>query len=127
VAWPAFDPDPSDGLPVSDYPMFATARPSVTTFRTAVAVDHDGLDVRLGPGDVAGTDEVILAVETVRLAVDGGGAAATRLCREIAARLDGNRFARVELRSEEHDLVAWYEDDARQPRSTRVHARCPVP
>jgi hypothetical protein len=114
---------PSDGLPLSSYPMFAPGRGETAHIPVVVGVDRTGEDVRLDPGELAGTDEVMLAAKTVRHAVAAGAAATDRLCREVASRLDPDEVVRVEVRTEIYDVVAWYDGD-RAPAGVEVHARC---
>jgi len=126
VASPALRPGPSDGFPLSTYPMFTSDRGSRVSIGTAVAVDAAGGIRRLDPHAVGGGDEVMLAASTVRIAIDGGPRSAGRLCEEIAARLAGDDGARhVEVRTEVHDALAWFNGE-REPLETTTHARCAV-
>jgi hypothetical protein len=125
LLWPAVDPNPSDGFPVSTYPMFARRSGSIVRLATVVGLDADGDAHRLDPQTISGGDEVVLAAEQVRLAVGEGSASVAALCREVAARVDDPALREVEVRTEVRDAV----DDvrARGPAlDVRVHARCPV-
>lgn len=128
LAWPAVDPTPSDGFPVSSYPMFASDRGRVVEVATAIGVDSDGGRHRLDPHAIGGGDEVMLAASAVRRAVAAGPDEAERFCAEVADRLagDGDRdIVAVEVRTEVRDAVAdpTADDD---PLDVRVHARCEV-
>jgi len=126
VASPALRSQPADGFPLSTYPMFSSDRGSRVSVGTAVAFDAAGAIHRLDPRAVGGGDEVMLAASTVRIAIEGGTASADRLCREIADRLAGDAVARrVEVRTEVHDALAWFEGD-RDPLDVVAHARCAV-
>ncbi len=125
ILWPAVQPDPSDGFPVSTYPMFARRSGTVVRLATAVGLDASGDVHRLGPGTISGGDEVILAAEQVRLAVAEGAASVAALCREIAARVDDADLVTVEVRTERRDAVA--DVKARHDAiDVDVHARCEV-
>ena len=122
VTWPAVDPSPSDGFPISSYPMFASDRGRVVEVPTAVGVDADGDVHRLDPHAIGGGDEVMLAASAVRRAVATGDA--DRFCSEVASRTAG--FDAVEIRTERRDAVADPTADD-PPLSIVVHARCGVP
>jgi hypothetical protein len=126
VAWPAVDPSPSDGFPVSSYPMFASDRGRIVDVATAVGLDDRGAALRLDPHAIGGGDEVMLAASAVRRAVAAGGAEAARFCAEVAGRVDDPHVVAVELRTERHDAVADPTAD-RPPVAVTVHARCEVP
>jgi hypothetical protein len=127
IAAPMFHPDQPDGFPLSTYPMFAAGRGRDVTVATAVGVDRAGGAHRLDPVAIGGTGEVMQAAETVGLAVRAGEPELGRLCAEIATRLaaDGEYIA-VEIRSEGHDAVAWFDGD-REPSASVTHVRCEVP
>src|SRR5262245_33756094 len=72
LAWPAMQAHPSDGFPISSYPMFSTDRGHVVALTTAVGVTSEGEEVRLGTSSLGGGDQVMLAVSTAQRAVDGG-------------------------------------------------------
>lgn len=123
MLWPALLPAGADGFPFSTYPMFAADRGSVVAIDTVVALDADGEVHRLGPQEVGGGDEVMLAVEAVRRAVDGGEAAA--LCAEVAAAVDDPDLQTIEVRTEVRDAVADVRGTA-EPIHLVVHASCPA-
>jgi hypothetical protein len=126
VALPALRQPPRDGFPLSTYPMFAAERDREVVVATAVGIGPETGEVeRLDPGVIADTDEVMLAAETVRLAVQGGGGA--RLCNEIADRLAGDAdIDEVELRLETYDAVDYFDGD-KDPLDVTVEASCAVP
>jgi hypothetical protein len=127
IAAPVFHPEQPDGFPLSTYPMFAAARGRDVTVATAVGVDRAGDAHRLDPVAIGGTGEVMQAAETVGLAVRSGEPELSRLCSEIAGRLAGDsELLAVELRSETHDVVAWFDGD-REPAASFTHTRCEVP
>jgi hypothetical protein len=113
-----------DSFPLSTFPMFASSRPDVATVSTVVAVDEDGTHT-LSSHVIGGTDEPMLAAETVVRAVRRG--AADALCAEVAARAGRVASgATLEVVTEEYDTIAWF-DGRRAPLSRAVHARCEVP
>ena len=82
---------------------------------TAVGIDEAGDAHRLDPATIGGTDEVMLAATTVAApcarARRGRPACAPRSPAGVA----GDRgLVAVELRSETHDAIAWF-DGARDP------------
>ena len=127
IAAPMFHPGQPDGFPLSTYPMFAAGRGRDVTVATAVGVDAAGVVHRLDPVAIGGTGEVMQAAETVGIAVRAGAPELGRLCREIAGRLAGDgEYVAVEIRSESHDAVAWFDGD-RDPAASVTHIRCEVP
>jgi hypothetical protein len=123
VVAPALLPDPADDFPISTYPMFTAERGEVVDIDTAVRVDDAGRH-RLSPETVGGTDEIVSAAVTVSRAIAGGDAALTRLCGEIAARVDDP--GTIEIVTERHDAVALLQDGT-EPLGVTVHQRCEAP
>jgi hypothetical protein len=128
----AAGPDAPDGFPLSTYPMFTRDPGQVVELPTVVAVGPGGEVERLSPETIAATDQVIQAAEAVGRAVRDGPAAASALCREVAARLDDDstgdgagRLRTVAVVVERHDALAWAEGD-REPLDRRTVAECPV-
>jgi hypothetical protein len=109
-----------DSIPLSTYPMYATARGDVATLATAVGVDGRGERHRLSMAIIARTDDPLIAESTVRGAVREGRAA--ELCRQIAGRV-GEPIHSVEVVEERHDLVRRA---AGEPSliDRQVHATC---
>jgi hypothetical protein len=126
VAWPMVRHPPSDGFPLSNYPMFTQLRPRVTTIDVTLGVDRHGGDVRLSPSEVGGTIEVIQAVNTVRRSIAEGRASA--LCDEVAARVAarGRDVVGVVVATDVYDIVDALVERG-PPLERRVHARCEVP
>ena len=124
VVAPALRTDAPDGFPLSTYPMFAADRGRAVALATVVGIDRNGTAVRLDPGTIADTDEVMLASATVGRAVGAGSDA--RLCAEIADRLEGGAVDTVEVRSETYDSVDYFAGDT-EPLAIEVHTRCEVP
>lgn len=127
VLWPVARQPQVDGFPLSNYPMFTQLRPRVTTIDLAVGVDDDGGDVRLDPGLVGGTIEVIQAVATVGRSIRTG--TTTALCDEVAARVAGSgrvEVVEVVIATDHYDVVDALAEGA-PPLRRSVHARCEVP
>jgi hypothetical protein len=120
VVAPAFWPGVEDDFPISTYPMFTAERDREVELDTAVLA-VGGERGRLTPQEIGGTDEVVLAAETVTGAVRRGEADA--LCAEIAGRVGGP--GEVQLVTETHDAVDLVRDGG-PPESVTVHARCPA-
>lgn len=144
VALPALRRPPTDGFPLSTYPMFASDRGPTSVVATAVgrtAADGSAADgsaagggdrVRLSPEELAGTDEPMMAIAAARRAVEDGRA--DTWCAEVARRVADRGRARgtsaevvaIEVAVETHDAVAHFTDDA-PPLAIDVRATCPVP
>ena len=115
-----------DSFPLSTYPMFSNEKAAEAAVATVVGIEADGGWRTLSPELIAGTDEVILAAETVNRAVGAGPARAAALCQDVAGRLDGDDGAgltAVEVVTARYDTVAYLQGDER-PRAVLVHARC---
>ena len=121
LAWPAVAPGEHDGLPLSNYPMFAHRRSAVSQFHVAVNIDVDGVEHRLDPHQIGGTDQPMQAVMTVRQAIVDGGA--DELCAAIAERAD--HPGTVEIATVSLDSVGWFAG-TKHPLERNVHASCPV-
>jgi hypothetical protein len=126
VAWPGLqwlvDDRPSDGFPISTYPMFTRDPGRIVELPTVVAVGSDGSVERLSPQAIAGTDQVIQASVAVRTAVADGPGAARALCREAAGRVSGP--ATLEVVIERHDAIAWSADSATEPVDRQTVVSC---
>ena len=125
VLWPALSPGHDDGFPISNYPMFATARPRVNRFHTAIGIDAAGRDVLLDPRTIGGSVEAVHATETVRFAIADG--TTDELCVEVTRRLGDRRteLVAVEVRTDTYDAVGWFDGDEQSIASV-VHSRCPT-
>jgi hypothetical protein len=119
----------SDGFPLSNYPMFSSPRDPEALVYHVVGFSERG-EHRPVPPDMLGTEEVMQAYQTAKLAFRGGREASMELCREVAARLgERSRWADIEVlevREDRFDTIAYWQGD-RKPRRTRVRARCEVP
>jgi hypothetical protein len=113
-----------DSFPLSTFPMFAGSKPDVAPVSTVVATSDEGTS-RLSSELIGGTDEPMLAAETVVRAIRRGDAEA--LCAEVARRAAGgeHRESTLEVVTESYDTIAWF-DGARAPVARTVHARCEV-
>ena len=114
-----------DSFPLSTYPMFSNERSGEAAIATVVGIEPDGAFRTLSPETIAGTDEVILAAETVNRAVGAGPARAAGLCRDVAARLgdEAAGLTGVEVVTARYDTVRYLRGDER-PLDVVVHARC---
>lgn len=114
--------EPSDGFPISTYPMFTGDPGRIVELPTVVAVASDGAVERLSPQTIAGTDQVIQASVTVRTAVAAGSDAARELCNEVADRVGGPTTLAVVV--ERHDAIAWAADSSIGPVDRRTVVSC---
>lgn len=113
-----------DGFPLSNYPMFAAARPQQLELAHVVGIDRDGVARPLAPRWL-GTPEVMQAAQTARQAARNP-AAAQQLCARVAAALAeaGEPIDSVEVRTDRYDVIAYWADGT--VRAGRLHARCDV-
>lgn len=120
---------PRDSFPLSTYPMFADDRGRISSVATVVGLTADGEVVRLSPELIAGTDEVILAVETAADAVHRGRGAASHLCDQVASRVasaDRPTITSVRVGVETHDAIGYFDGHRREPEHVAVLAECAV-
>lgn len=127
VLSPLFREKPRDGFPLSNYPMFSAHKEDTSArISHVVGVSREGRHRPIGP-DLVGTDEVMQAHQTIKVAVKRGDSA--RLCERTAARVAGDAdFADIdalEVRTDVYDVFRYFESDP-SPLHTRVHARCDV-
>lgn len=116
-----------DGFPLSNYPMFSTPKGTAAKIYHVVGFTADGRGYPLSP-EMVGTDEIMQAYQTVKLAIRGGRAAV--LCKEAASRVAQSRdFAEItqlQVRIDVFESVRYWEGD-RSTSKTRVLAKCGVP
>lgn len=124
VVFPALRPHPHDSFPLSNYPMFSYQRSRVNALPTAVAITPTGEVERLSPSLISGGYEPVRAFAVVEAAIAADDADA--LCLEIRERIvrnPKNAGVRVQVVTEVHDTVAWF-DGQKDPLERRVHAEC---
>jgi hypothetical protein len=130
VGPPLRDP-PRDSYPLSTYPMFSSDRGRVSLVATAVGIEADGTVRRLNPHLIAGSDEVMLSVQTATNAVRAGTDRSEQLCEQVAQRVAGSashtEVDRIVVRVEEHDAVSYFADGDRTPVRVDERASCEVP
>jgi len=110
----------TDSFPLSNYPMFSKARPSIAHIDHAVGVLPNG-DTEVIPPNIVGSGEVLQAKTIVSHTIRRGRRAAGKLCRAIAGRAPN--YERIEIRSDSYDVLG-YLDGNTKPVKSRVHARC---
>lgn len=131
VISPAVRQPSVDGFPLSNYPMFATAKKTeAVVIRHVIAFDGSG-GGRPVPPRLLGSFEVMQAFKTVGLAVRQGKKASAELCHRVARAVadDGGSWAtavRLEVRTDTFDAIAYFEGDTRS-RGGRVVAQCSIP
>ena len=114
-----------DSFPLSTFPMFSSLIEPEVTIDYVVGIDGNGLDIRLSPEVIAGTDEVIIAGSIVTQAVRGGQSSASALCNETAGRVHQTAVVVVEVRSDTVDAIEWFSGGP-SVLATIIHATCHV-
>jgi hypothetical protein len=127
VLWPIMRDPPRDGFPLSNYPMFSHGRRSAESeIVHVVGWSREGRH-RPVPPELLGTEEVMQAHQTVRVAIGRGHA--RELCQRTADRVRADPghadLERLEVRTDVYDAIAYFTGDTK-PRATRIHARCPI-
>lgn len=124
--WPLTRSLRHDSFPLSNYPMFTSNQPEVTSFVRAVGVRADGTEDVLPPMLAGGTVEVIHANRTLNRALrDGRG---DEMCAEIADRVERDRpeIVTVLIVTETYDVVEALRAHEPVPVDRTVRAECPV-
>jgi hypothetical protein len=111
-----------DSLPLSTYPMYSSTRTNLSSYVTATAIDQDRQASTLSALTIAGSRDRLIAQSFLNDAVRRGDA--TRICAEIAERVDPE-LAAVEIATERHDTIARLNGDASLVER-EVHASCEV-
>lgn len=127
MLWPIMRDPPRDGFPLSNYPMFSHGRRSAESeIVHVVGWSREGRH-RPVPPELLGTEEVMQAHQTVRVAIRRGHA--RDLCQRTAERVHADPgyadLEHLEVRTDTYDAIAYFTGDTK-PRATRIHARCPV-
>lgn len=117
-----------DGLPLSTYPMYSSARPAEVTLVTAYGLDAVGERSTLSLGVIGNSDDPLVVAGELRSAVRGGRA--EDRCDEIAGRaaVSGSvseAVVEVEIVSERYDVVDRVDSSA-PPIERTIHATCRV-
>lgn len=118
-----------DGFPLSNYPMFSREKQRTARIYHVVGFAADGQARPMRP-TLLGTDEIMQASQTAKLAVAGGRGAAKDLCKRVASRVVESdavepRVVSLQVRVDVFDAVAYW-DGERKPKHARVVARCRV-
>jgi hypothetical protein len=112
--WPVLGDPRDDGFPLSTYPMFASKRPTLQTYRYALGETAAGARRTLSPM-LVGTGEVLQAIRVIDRAVAGGRVEQTKLCEAIAARAasddDFSDIVAVRIVTGTHDAVEYLARD----------------
>ena len=109
-----------DSVPLSTYPMYASARGEVTVLSTAVGTDHRGAIRRLSMDHIARSRDPLVTEALVDTAIRN--ADADELCREIASRV-GDDISEISVVEERHDLERYASGDPSLIHR-QVQARC---
>jgi hypothetical protein len=117
-----------DGFPLSNYPMFSGKKQAQAKVSHVVVRWADGTSQAVAPA-MLGTREIMQASQIARAAAKDG-ARANDLCARVAERVVADEayagVVAVEVRTDDYDTIAYWAGD-RQPRKTKVHARCEPP
>jgi hypothetical protein len=126
--WPALGNPRDDGFPMSTYPMFASKRPTLQTYRYALGETASGQRRVLQP-ILVGTGEVLQAIRVIDRALASGRPEARRLCEAIAMRVavadDFSDVVAIRLVTGTHDAVEYLARDVVGRESELL--RCAVP
>lgn len=118
-----------DGFPLSNYPMFSQPKGTSARVYHVLGISSRG-EHRPLPPEAVGTDEIMQAYQTVKLASRRGPVAAAEFCTRTAEAVRGDEeFADLEalqVRIDTFDAVAYWGGD-RKPRKAVVVATCEVP
>jgi len=117
-----------DGFPLSTYPMYSRARPSVVSIPSVVAIDGAGAEHRLSMRLIGRSDDPLIVAGELRSAIARGRA--DERCAEISDRLgiqraDTQDLVRIEVVMERHHVVAQVMGEPSLIART-VHASCPT-
>jgi hypothetical protein len=112
--WPLLGNPRDDSFPLSTYPMFASKRPTLQTYRYGLGETAGGARRTLAPM-LVGTGEVLQAIRVIDRAVAGGRTEMMKLCEAIAARAAADtEFAdlvAVRIVTGTHDAVEYLARD----------------
>ena len=112
--WPVLGDPRHDGFPLSTYPMFASKRPTLQTYRYALGETGSGERRTLSPM-LVGTGEVLQAIRVIDRAVAGGRGEQLKLCESIAARAaaddEFSDLTAVRIVTGTHDAVEYLARD----------------
>lgn len=126
VLWPLIRG--TDGFPLSSYPMFSHAKKPRARIFHVVAFSSRGRHRPAAP-ELLGTEEVMQAHQSVKLAIRGGREASLQLCRDVAGRVARDEawddVEHLEVREDVYDAVVYWKGN-KKPVRTRVLARCVV-
>lgn len=124
VMAPVLGPPRADSFPISSYPMFSGRQSAEVYLPRVVGLTPTGDRVVMGPR-MLGTDEIVQAFETVRVAIRGGPVLVAELCETVAGRAGGD-VVEIAIVTDTFDAVAYFSGD-KAPRATVEHGRCDVP
>lgn len=112
--WPVVLDPHEDGFPLSTYPMFASKRPTLQTYRYALGETARGERRTLRPA-LVGTAEVLQAIRVIDRAVAGGRVQIGKLCEAVAARVaeadDFRDVVAIRIVTGTHDAVEYLARD----------------
>lgn len=110
-----------DGLPLSTYPMYATARSNLVSFVTVRGFTSAGDTVDLSMFTITQTRDPLIAESFLSDSVRRGEA--EELCSDVADRVD-DPVVRIEVATERFDIADRSSGDP--PVERTIHTSCPV-
>lgn len=126
VLWPALRG--TDGFPLSNYPMFSKDKKRGAGIYHVVAYSAEGRHRAVSP-EILGSDEIMQASQTAKLAFKRGPADALALCVAAAGRVSADPdyadVSRLQVRFDQYDAVDYWQGDTK-PRRTIVAAECDI-
>lgn len=128
VLSPLLRDPPRDSFPLSDYPMFSEPLAPTNSIVAVIGRGGDGSRHLLSPQFIGDSDEVMIALGTLRGIINEGAEATGHLCRSVAARVaqdSDEGIERIEVVTERYDTLAWFRGE-RDPVKVTLHADCAV-
>lgn len=111
-----------DGLPLSTYPMYSSARSNLSKFVTASGIDDQGNRTTLSALTTWGSRDRLITHSFLNDAVARGDASV--ICAEITSRVDPS-LSGVEIATEQHDTIARLQGKPSLMQRD-LHASCEV-
>ena len=119
-----------DSFPLSNYPMFARAKPQQVKVSHVVGITKSGERV-IVPPKLLGTDEVLQAKVLLDRTVRKGRKASRALCKRVSATIAEHEskpwkdLVRLEVRTDIFKVRTYFSEGPKAVRS-RVHSRCAI-
>lgn len=126
VLWPAVRG--TDGFPLSNYPMFSRAKRQDAGIYHVVGYSSEGRHRAVSP-EILGSDEIMQASQTAKLAFKRGPTDAQTLCgaaaQRVAIDVDYGDITKLQVRFDLYDAVKYWQGETK-PKKTVVAAECRI-